>query len=86
MSWNYRLVRHKETVNGRKILWFAIHEVYYDRKKRPNRISVDAIPAHGDKPHEVMQDLSRMLSGAVLMPIVNYDDPCFGPTKKKRRK
>jgi hypothetical protein len=69
MSWNYRVVKH--TDKGEE--WYGIHEVYYDKKDKPDMISEDPIDAHGMTPDELKSDLD-MMRQAFDKPVVVYED------------
>ena len=86
MSWNYRIIRHREKnpVTKKVESFFQIHEVYYDKKGVAGSVSKDAIPAHGETPKEVFQDLVLMLRGAAEFPVI--DMAYFDRREKNSRK
>jgi hypothetical protein len=70
MSWNYRVVKHKDKSDEE---WYGIHEVYYDKKDKPDMISEDPIDARGMTLDELKSDLEMMLR-AFDKPVVVYED------------
>ena len=85
MTWNYRITRHRERRLGKRCVWYAIHEVYYHKNKRPYMISKEPIAPVGEDSKELEHTLVMMLKDALRAPVIDYDDPCFGKPDKKRK-
>ena len=69
MSWNYRVIRHKETETG--IVYYAIHEVFYNEQSAPYMMSERPITPHGDSPEELIAEL-KLLQDAADKPALDY--------------
>jgi len=69
MSWNYRVLAHK---NGESF-YFKIHEVYYDKNSLPNAMTERAISVGGETLHDVLWVLSEMKK-ALEKPVLSFDD------------
>jgi hypothetical protein len=66
LSWNWRLVRHKKTLKGfpgKKLVWYGLHEVYYNRRGKITMWAQEA-DVVGDNPMEIIQGLAMMLRDA----------------------
>lgn len=70
MGWNYRIMRHRTTLAGKggkvktQVVYFQLHEVYYDEKGDVDGYTQDGVKAGGDTPAEVIKDLELMLRDA----------------------
>lgn len=69
MTWNYRVIKHTE--NGET--YCAIHEVYYDKKGKPEWVTKEPEPVLDDTPEGIKQQLEWMLL-ALKEPTLNYED------------
>ena len=69
MSWNYRMVHHKEK-NGEE--WYGIHEVYYNADGAPCMMSDEPCFPSGESKKELMNDIS-MMTTAISTPVLKYD-------------
>ena len=76
MTWNYRIIYHSpETVI--EVGWYALHEVYYDRKGKPDGWTKDAITFVSDEeegPDGVRKSLAMALADAVRLPVLMIHD------------
>jgi len=77
MTWNYRIIEHKNTDGS---LWFAIHEVYYDEAGTPKSCSEEPCFAHGEDIETLITDM-QYITKALNKPVLRYSD--FG--KKEQR-
>lgn len=74
MSWNYRLVKHKDRYGDD---WFAVHEAYYeDGEERPHSITKEPIDLGGESMEEVLDDLELIKKDILKYKdeILNYED------------
>jgi len=67
MSWNYRVIRHKD----KEWAVLTIHEVYYDADGNPNGVTESAIAAYGDTMLE-LRDNHAIQARAFDLPILDY--------------
>ena len=58
MTCNYRIIQH----DTKKPVYFAIHEVFYGDKGKPEGWTAEPIDIVGDSVKEVMQALQHMCS------------------------
>jgi hypothetical protein len=69
MSWNYRIIRHnKDTKNQ----YFAIHEVFYNKKDKPILCSKEPIVLLSEEIKGIKWDLNAM-KRALKKPILDYE-------------
>jgi len=72
MAWNYRVVKHiSHPEHGDE---YAIFEVYYDKRGKPEMMSFDPIAPHGETVDELKDDLDRMIEA--------FGRPVFEPPKE----
>ena len=67
MSWNYRIIRHKEG-------HFALHEVYYDDAGTPHSYTADPISFVSDEeegPDGIIASLEHALTDARTKPVLD---------------
>lgn len=77
MSWNYRILKHVDDAgifkshypNG--IIWYGIHEVYYDKNGEPELCSSDPVKVLQEDLEFIKTDLKMMLK-ATSKPVLNY--------------
>lgn len=69
MSWNYRVIRHKETETG--IVHYAIHEVYYNEHGAPYMVSEKPASPTGETPEALKSDLG-LIHAALRKPPLDY--------------
>jgi len=70
MSWNYRVIRHKQwednivggTLDRHDPYFFNIHEVYYDNQGYPKSWSMDPHPPGGCTLKELQDEVQKMAS------------------------
>jgi hypothetical protein len=80
MSWNYRLIRRPNgpTPHEDEPYFFAIHEVYYDKKGKVEAWSADPIHAGGTTFEALRGDLTFMV-GALSKPVLEeYKEDASG--------
>lgn len=70
MSWNYRMVHHKEETTGED--WYGIHEVYYNDNGEACLMSDEPCFPTGESKKELMNDIS-MMTAAISKPVLEYD-------------
>lgn len=75
MTWNHRVVKRKgKPFHGiPQPDWYAIHEVYYDKKGRPKTLTAEPVAPGGETPDELRDDLNRMRD-ALKKPILQESD------------
>lgn len=78
MSWNYRILRHvdpapsrMETLYPNGIIWYGIHEVYYDEQGTPHSCSVNEMELKGESAVDIAQDM-KLMALAFDKPILEY--------------
>lgn len=65
MTWNYRIMRHVAKHKGVEYTHYALHEVYYDEKGKPELwTEVNGTPLVADTPEELIDVLKMMLKDA----------------------
>jgi hypothetical protein len=72
MSWNYRVLRHKEDPLSENGEWLSIHEVHYQDGK-PTMCTAGPPGAGGETLEEIVKCLDLMKE-ALDKPILDYDD------------
>lgn len=65
MSWNYRIIKHREKGNKRQT-WYGLHEVFYTKAGKPC-LRTDPVDITGTSPVDLIQLLSMMLRDATRM-------------------
>lgn len=76
MSWNHRVVKSRERKtfkNGHTYdeTFYAIHEVYYDKKGRPDGVTKDNVHPQGSTVAALREELVMMLR-ATYRPVLSY--------------
>jgi len=73
MSWNYRVIRHRrrktKKLDGET--WYAVHEVYYDKKLRPYMVSKEPDGPQGDSVKEILSTLVRMMNDVLRHEVID---------------
>ena len=69
MTWNYRILAHKEG-DG---MYLQIHEVYYDKEGKPNAYTDNFAGVGGDSLKDINWSLEKMKE-ATNAPILLEDD------------
>lgn len=72
MSWNYRMTRQSTGVPEEPYI-YAIREVYYDEKGKPNGWTADAISPDGETFHEAIRQWTKALSDASAQHVLDID-------------
>lgn len=73
MSWNYRIMRHK---NAKGLPdYYKVHEVYFngDEVNNPHSWSEFGVEVTGETPEEVILDAETMLKDIKKYPPLDYD-------------
>jgi len=70
VSWSYRAVK---IVEGDEEVW-RVHEVFYDKKGRIDKWTVDPIYAQGDSLENLKADLSMMLRDVETGPVLYMEE------------
>ena len=72
MTWNYRLILHKEAKTGEE--WIGLHEVYYDKNGKPHSWTINPISfvcdAEEGPENGIVRALEMALSGARDKPML----------------
>ena len=73
MSWNYRVVKHKNYHEVEE--YFTIHEVFYDTPgdERPNSITIEPVALFGETLEELQADFEAQKE-ALSLPVLRYED------------
>ena len=66
MTWNYRVIKHTTD----DVIYYGIHEVYYDDKQEPSSYSEDSIAPYGQTLEEIKSDLEKMVT-ALSKPVLD---------------
>lgn len=69
MSWNFRLVRHKDPRTS--AVWYGIHEVFYNEAGRPFTMTEDPVDIAGRSPREVRGYLKMIQRDIERLPILD---------------
>lgn len=70
--WTYRIVKHKGKALGSDVSYFAIHEVYFNKKNKPCAMTKDPISLSGfDDEGDLIANLQMMIKDALKYPIFN---------------
>jgi hypothetical protein len=79
LTWNRRIVRHKEIVGAESTEWYQFHEVYY-RNDKIEMWTRDGIAPGGETMAELIAELQAMLELAQpaglksVPPVLNAED------------
>lgn len=76
MGWNHRLIAHEDGDET----YFQIHEVYYNKKGKPNGLTKEGISIGSDSIKGIKWTL-KMMKKCLKKPILSYKD--FPKTYKK---
>jgi|SRR5579859_2809847 len=71
MSWNYRVIRHREPAGEE---WFALHEVFYDEAGNPNGCTLEPIDFRcgiEEGPAGIARSLEMALEDARKRPVLD---------------
>ncbi len=74
MTWNYRVLRRE--VAGETV--FAIHEVYYDEKRKPEQCTAQPVVPEGRTRAALTRDVAHYTK-ALTQPVLDYE--AFGAGK-----
>lgn len=83
MTWNHRVLKHVQKLNGKTYTHYAIHEVYYDKKGKPNMCSLSPDPIQSEEKQD-LKDAYLMMASAFGKPILNYSDFNKKPVKASK--
>lgn len=67
-TWNHRVLRKKD-VGGE---WYAVHEVYYDKKGKPTGATQDEVGPCGETLEQLKAEL-EMFARALDKPVLDYE-------------
>lgn len=94
--WNYRICKHTEKYKkksitkefwkkykGKSFTWYAVHEVFYTKKGKPELVTQDPVDFVGDKYKEVQESLAMALRDSMRMSVLNFNS--IGKKRKRRR-
>lgn len=72
MTWNYRVIRHRERKHGIDHTWYGLHEVYY-RKNGKMYLWAPEPEVIGDSVQDLVGALASMLRDATKasVPVLN---------------
>lgn len=71
MSWNYRVIEHKNhPVNPDP--YYMIHSCYYDKDGNPNGLSMEPVKIGGETIIEIMEEIEKF-KVALTKPILNFE-------------
>jgi len=76
MTWNYRIIYHTPEQEGQDG-WFALHEVYYNKKGKSDSWTENAISFVCDEyegPDGIRKSLAMALADAVRLPVLMIRD------------
>lgn len=68
MSWNHRVIKHKDKKHGD---WFAIHEVFYDDKDIPIACTENPIQIIQEKVDDLEWEI-ELIKKATDKPVLDY--------------
>lgn len=64
MSWNCRIMRHRVKVRGKNVVWYAMHEVFYNKDKKVCAYTHEPARAIGDNVNDLIGYLETLLKDA----------------------
>lgn len=70
MTWNYRLLRHPKAKNANPEYYYAIHEVFYNKKGEPVGWTENPIDIGSEDPSEIKDILTTMIIDVHKAPIL----------------
>ena len=71
MSWNYRVIRHRDLNGGDDFL--QIHEVHYDEEGNPALVTERGVKVGSETP-EGLSEVLDMMRAAISRPVLNFED------------
>jgi len=74
MTWNYRIMRHRQE----QAEWFAIHEVYYNEQGTPVSVTQEPIRIlcgddEGEEPQAIIKSMLETMLRDVQQPILDFE-------------
>jgi len=66
MSWNYRIIRHETNDE----VWYAVHEVYYDKDGTLNGWTEDPVRFGGNDREDLLKGLAMALRDCRELPVL----------------
>lgn len=80
MTWNHRVMRHVELLDGEEVpntVWYAVHEVYYDEHGNIDGWTQEPayptfFPNIDDEQHSLKDDIARFMR-ACDKPVLDYE-------------
>jgi len=73
MTWNHRVIKHTDKIGRKKYTYYAIHEVYYNKKGKPTMVSTDPETILSEDKQD-LKEVYLMMAAAFGKPILNYED------------
>ncbi len=85
MTWNYRVIRHRERKHGLDHTWYGLHEVYYNSRGKMYLWAPEP-EVIGDSVKDLVGGLAAMLRDATKdAPILNKREMPGSKAKVKTR-
>ena len=69
MTWNFRLVRHRDRKS--RTIWYGVHEVFYTESGKPWTMTQDPVLIDGESPKDVLAYLRMVESDLKRLPILD---------------
>ena len=70
MTWNYRIMKHKEEDEE----WYDLREIYYDKSGRANGYTAYATTFVADTPEDLIESLEMALYDAKSRKIITAEE------------
>lgn len=83
MSWNYRVIRHRQASIAASGDAYTIHEVFYDKRGKIDGWS-DAMHPLGETISELRSDM-RYMSKALKLPVLEIKNNKLVPIRKESK-
>ena len=87
MTWNYRILKRKTILStGEEVEYYALHEVYYDKKGNPDSYTKEPISFVCDEDETadgIIKSLEMALKDVKNNPVLNENE--IGSKKTKRK-
>lgn len=71
MTWNYRLMKHKDALSSTGYI-YIVHEVYYDKNRKPDGWTDEGVKICGDNLKEVLRVLEMIKKDIRKSPPLDY--------------
>ncbi len=70
-KWDYRIVKHVDA--DMDYTWFGIHEVYFDKKNKPQYVTENGVCLVAESVQELKEDY-KLMDGAFKFPVLDESD------------